>query len=295
MDKADWGDLKFLLEVARCGSALSAARALRVSHVTVLRRIQSLEKKIGAPLFDRLKTGYVPTPTGCMLVEVGIAFDRGLEKVQEHIDINRNEFTGNIRFAVNDSLSCSVMPEILEGFGDLFPNISVNMRCINGRFDAARNEADVVLLATLDPPTSMVGKRLATVGWGVYGAEKSWTATDPEDWRIADSVLPDGLLANLPAVEWFRSRTRADHIAAADSFVVLRQLAERGMGVTVLPTYLSHGSGLMLLEPLPKEFAMELWLLRPVNVRQVGRIRAFVEHVSHAFEAPRAVKYSAQA
>ena len=49
----DWNDIRYFLAVARQGSTLSAARALRVSQTTVARRITALEEALGVTLFDK--------------------------------------------------------------------------------------------------------------------------------------------------------------------------------------------------------------------------------------------------
>lgn len=61
MDSLDWNDLRYVVAVARQGSAAAAARVLGVSHATVLRRIQAIEQGIGSALFERLPVGYVVT------------------------------------------------------------------------------------------------------------------------------------------------------------------------------------------------------------------------------------------
>ena len=52
--RLDWDDLRFFLEVARTQKASSAARRLGVDYTTVSRRISSLEKALGALLFDQV-------------------------------------------------------------------------------------------------------------------------------------------------------------------------------------------------------------------------------------------------
>jgi len=60
----DWSDLRFVLAVARAGSALRAAQTLAVNQTTVMRRIDQLEAAIGATLFERKQSGYHLTPLG---------------------------------------------------------------------------------------------------------------------------------------------------------------------------------------------------------------------------------------
>jgi DNA-binding transcriptional LysR family regulator len=59
-----WDDLRIFLSLARGGTLSTAAKSLGVSHPTVARRVQALEKQIGARLFDRLPDRFVPTAAG---------------------------------------------------------------------------------------------------------------------------------------------------------------------------------------------------------------------------------------
>jgi DNA-binding transcriptional LysR family regulator len=58
---SDWDDLRYVLAVARNGTVSEKTPA---HHAAVIRRIDRLEKKFPAKLFDRRKTGYVLTSTG---------------------------------------------------------------------------------------------------------------------------------------------------------------------------------------------------------------------------------------
>ncbi len=60
----EWDDLKHFLAVARSGSLVKAARALKTSAATVGRRIAELERRLGARLFERKQTGYLLTESG---------------------------------------------------------------------------------------------------------------------------------------------------------------------------------------------------------------------------------------
>ena len=57
----EWDDLKYVLAVSRTGSFLGAAHLLKVTHTTVGRRIKTLERDLGQPLFKRTRDGAEPT------------------------------------------------------------------------------------------------------------------------------------------------------------------------------------------------------------------------------------------
>ena len=60
----EWDEVRYFLAVARSRSLIAAAGRLRVSAATVARRIDALEKRMGARLFERRQTGYFLTDSG---------------------------------------------------------------------------------------------------------------------------------------------------------------------------------------------------------------------------------------
>lgn len=56
--------MRYVLAVTKEGSAVAAARALKVNHSTVVRRVCSFEDRLEVRLFDHLATGYRLTPSG---------------------------------------------------------------------------------------------------------------------------------------------------------------------------------------------------------------------------------------
>ena len=286
MDKVDWNDLRYLVVVTNHGSAVAAARVLGVSHATVLRRIHTLERSIGTRLFDRLRTGYVLSESGKRFLEVGESFERALRGAHREVEGQVADLAGIIRFTTTDSMAYSLMPEILVSFRKCYPAITVEMHVTNARLDLEMREADVSLRPTLAPPQDWVGRSVGKLGMGLYASPRYLrrlvkNGAVAHEWLMLDGFLKGGGLA-----KWLRERVGNDNIAAsADSFVILRQLAEKGLGVTVLPSVLADGSGLELLELLPDESVAELWLLTHPNLRHMGRIRAFMEHVTWKLRA----------
>jgi DNA-binding transcriptional LysR family regulator len=60
----DWDDVRHFLALARTGSVRAAGAALGVSHSTVARRVEGLEQRLGARLFDRHRDGYMLSDAG---------------------------------------------------------------------------------------------------------------------------------------------------------------------------------------------------------------------------------------
>ena len=65
----DWDDVRYFLALSREGSVRAAGSILGVSHSTVARRVEALEEKLNARLFDRTPEGYALTSAGRQMVE----------------------------------------------------------------------------------------------------------------------------------------------------------------------------------------------------------------------------------
>lgn len=287
MKDLDWNDLRYLLAMEHGGSAAGAARALGVSHATVLRRLHVLEQEVGTALFDRLQSGYIPTDAGQRFIEIGEAFERSLTSARREVEGQVTGLAGPVRFTTTDSLADSILPGILHTFHERFPAITVEMRVTNARLDLDRREADVALRPTHEPPPTWVGKPLARMDWGLYATQSYLQARGHEP--VAQAwLLPDGHVAQGPISPWLRERIGNSTIAAtADSFVALRRLAENGTGVAALPCFMAHGTGLKLLEFPPRALSPSLWLLTHPHLRGSGRIRAFMEHMAQEIKVLR--------
>ena len=82
----DWDDLRYFHAVAKSGSLSAAADALGVNHSTVFRRINAFEKRLGARLFERHRSGYLLTPAGEDLeAEVG-QIEEQIETLQRRVE-----------------------------------------------------------------------------------------------------------------------------------------------------------------------------------------------------------------
>ena len=57
----NWDEVRTAYQVARLGTVSGAAEVLGVHHATVIRHIDSLEKRLGTKLFQRHPRGYTPT------------------------------------------------------------------------------------------------------------------------------------------------------------------------------------------------------------------------------------------
>ena len=277
-----WDDLRYVLAVGRSGSLSGAARALRVNHSTVFRRIGQLEERLGVRLFDRLPDGYAPTPAGEALIGLGGRIDEDVVALERRLAGEDLRPSGVVRVTTTDTL-VQFMATTCARFRVLQPLIQIELIVGQERLDLSRRDADVAIRPTSQPPETLVGRRLSGIAAAVYGS-RAYLSTRPESTPFGehDWLGYDDSLSHLTADHWLRERVRPERIVMrSNNFLALREAALAGMGLVLLPCYLADDQpGLRQLgEPLP-ELLTDLWLLVHDDLRRAARIRAFMDHVA---------------
>ncbi len=63
-----WDDLRVVLAVARGGNLAAGAKALGVDATTVSRKLRSVERALGAPMFERAEGHLAPSRAGRLVL-----------------------------------------------------------------------------------------------------------------------------------------------------------------------------------------------------------------------------------
>ena len=122
----DWDDLRYFLALVRHRSLSATARALKVNHVTVARRIAHLEAALGVSLFDRRADGYVLTAKGHDIETVARAMEDAALAVGSRVEAG-DEVGGLIRLAATRSLADDFLIDRLAGFHRSHPGIDLEI------------------------------------------------------------------------------------------------------------------------------------------------------------------------
>ncbi len=279
----DWNDLRYVLAVGMAGTLAGAARALGVNHTTVLRRIAALEAKSGVRLFERLPGGYVPTEAGEALLETARRIDTAVVDLERRMAGQDLRLSGGLRVTTTDTLMASLLPPILAAFRAAHPGIIVEVAVTNTVLNLTRRDADVAIRPADDPLPALVGRRVASIAFAVYGSPDYLKQKD-RAW-----LAPDDSLADTLAARWMREALPEVTVAArASSLLALRELAAAGLGLAVLPRYLGDPTpGLVRLNTPRITSTSGLWVLTHEDLRRTARVRAFTEFVAQAFTRQR--------
>ncbi|MEQ1570955.1 MAG: LysR family transcriptional regulator, partial [Myxococcota bacterium] len=235
IDLSDWDALRVMLAVARAGSFAGAARALDVEHSTVLRRVRSAERQVGAALFARVPTGCVPTPAGEALLEVATAMDHELNAAIRRVQGAETAPEGPVRLAASELLAHFVLPRLGPALVRELPGLVVDTSVSSTLVDLDRREADLAIRAQEAPPDHLVGRRIGRITYGAYVA-RATTEAGPVDLGALPWIGFSDAIAHYPNARWMhRTWPNARVVARCDSTLAIQELVAAGVGAGVLP------------------------------------------------------------
>src|SRR5260221_9008935 len=100
----DWNDLQYFLAVARHGSTIGAAKALRLSQSTVHRHLAELERRIERRVVIRHATGYRLTELGKALQPLAEQVEDAVARLERHLTAADEAPTGSVRVTCSESI-----------------------------------------------------------------------------------------------------------------------------------------------------------------------------------------------
>jgi len=282
----DWEDVRYFVALARYGTLSATARALRVNHATVARRVASLETLLGRLLFDRRADGYVLTAEGKAVLDEARSMDEAALSVLRRLDAG-TALSGLVRLSIGRVLAERFLIDRLHTFHERYPAIDLEVIGGSRIVSLARREADIALRFGSPNDSELVARRVARITLGFYaspayrdrlkaGDMPAFIGYDEESNFIAEAAW----LARRFGDRRFSFRTNSQTTQAA--------AARAGYGVALLPQYVAAGDkGLVpisLRERLPES---DVWLLIRRNLTKVPRVRAVADYLIDVFRRER--------
>lgn len=288
-DGIDWENLRTFLALATAGSLSAAARALRVNHATVARRLARLESDLGRALIDRRGGGYAPTVFGQSVLDAARPMEAAALAVLNRADCDPG-LEGCVRLTTTRVLADCFLVRRLGELGRNHPGLTLEILTGSRRFSLARREADLALRFGRPEDSALIGRRLAILGSALYAAPAV------RDRVIAgeDAALIgfDDEGADLPEAEWLRRAFPGRRPAfRSNSQTAQAEAAAAGLGLVLLPDFVAAVTpGLVPVALGPKPLERDLWLLLRRDLTKVPRVRAVADYLAGLFrEADRPV------
>lgn len=288
-ESLNWDDLRIALAVADAGSLAGAARTLRVQHSTVLRRLDALERRLGARLFERHRHGYAPTDAGELLTEQARRMRPAIDDVQRRILGRDTHLSGTVRVNTAYIVMQHLLPEPLAAFARAHPGIEVEVAESSVVADLSRREAEIALRLSRQVPEHLVGRQLGTVRFAVYalrGAKGLPQKRQPIE-RLAESAPWIGFERDRRTRffdRWMTETVPAERVRLrVDLLQSVLAMLHTGLGVGLLPLFAAAREPALVAVSDPID-AIEtpLWLLTHPDLRRTARVRVFMQEAGDA-------------
>lgn len=295
----DLGALTVFDHVVRHGTFTAAARALSLSPSSVSRQIAALEEQIGVRLFER-------TTRTMSLTEAGRRFAAGtkpaleeLERAAQRARDAQDVVAGAIRVATSAAFAQEHFVPWLAELRTTYPELRIELLLDSKMSDLIEQRVDVAVRLGAMRSSTLIATKLCEMR-RVVVASPDYLATAGRPKRPTE--LQEHACLAFPfdgfGSTWlFRdSRGRRTQVAVDSAMVVpdgamLRELAVRGMGVSLLPRWLvAHqlrdGT---LVDVFPKYdatgtvFDTAVWLVFPSRDYLPVKVRAFLDFMKAQF------------
>ncbi len=276
----DWDNLRYFLELARSGTLAAAARRTGVEHTTVARRIQALEKQMGATLFAREAGGHRLTEAGRQLLPAVEAMETAVLGVNHAAPDPRGGPTGVVRVGATEGFGTLVLAPHLARLTQQHPGLAIDLLALPRMLHLSRREADIVI--SLERPTrgSVIVTRLADYALHLYG-QREYLARRPlirtrDDLRHHAFVSYVDDLLFTKELQFLDALHPPERFAFRSTSITAQYEAVRaGAGLAVLPAFIADKDP-VLSRVLGEEatFTRTFWMSMPAEAKHQARFQA---------------------
>lgn len=274
-------DLETLLAMVRGMTLAEAARRLGADASTVFRSVQRIEANLGQRLFERTRSGYLPTEAMLELARHAERIEAELEAARASAQRPHDGVSGLVRLTTTDAVLRGLVLPGLKALTAQHPLLQLDMRTGNELASLSRRDADLALRATRKPPDHLIGRKLGTVRFVLCGAKGTGKAKKPAvPLDALDWIAPDESLPEHPSVLWRRKHfPKLAPRHHADGIVAVTEAIKAGLGVGVVPVFILQAEpALVALTKMLDGCESDLWLLAHPESRHLRRIAAVYEH-----------------
>jgi len=291
----DWNDLQFCLAVARDGTVSAAAKKLGVDHATIIRRIDRLERDLGAKLFARRKTGYELTDAGRRAASMAELIESQIRGGHAEISGGAARLAGTVRVGAPDGFGSFFLAPRLAPLADRHPELQLELVATARLFSLSKREADIAISLALPREGRIFGRKLVDYHLYLYASRdylaRHGAIATRDDLKTARLIgyIPELLftpeLDYLPKIlPGMPAQFRSANLIAQLNAVLA------GLGVAVLPRFMAQAHE-SLVPILPDDIAVtrSFYLLMHADGRDFPQVRAVADHIYAAVEAEKAL------
>ena len=193
----DGTSLRLVVAIQRAGSLSGAGRSLSVSHATMFRRLESLERTLQVRLLEWSAIGYTPTPAGEELSVSAARIEEEVFRVERLVVGQDIRPFGTVRVTTTDTLLVGLLTPICADFHRQYPRIELEVAVSPLLFNLSKREADIALRPTPRPQDALAGRKVGEIAQAAYVSLEHPAATrDDAPLKDFESIGSDATLSD---------------------------------------------------------------------------------------------------
>lgn len=287
----DWQAIQTAYQVAQSGTLSAAADALGIHHSTVLRRINSLEKAFGTPLFYRHPRGYVPTEAGQLLTQAAEQSHEQFDRLLGQLQGQDVQLSGTLMITTVNTMADLLMP-MLADFQQLYPKIRLEYAADSRIYKLEHGEAHVSIRPGTKPnDPDYVVQPLGHLATTLYGNSRYLAQHGLIE--SLDDVLGHHFISTsapysmVPFMHWLNNDVAPEQIVLrCNDFNSFLPAVRAGLGAAPLHCWQAEQeSGLYPLLPPPPPWQIPLWLSTHRDLHRTPKVQAMSQFLKQRFNS----------
>lgn len=278
--------LRIFVAVAETGSVSKAARRLNYVQPNVSARITSLEREVGARLFDRGSRGMQLTPAGKSLLRYARPV-LSLVNQARRVVSDTDHPAGTLRIGSTDTFASTTLAPLISGFMERYPEIRVQIETATSRRLSSRlldHDIDAAIVEETKEDEYLFFHRLREESLVLVG--RNGDLSDEDQLNAQLIGFPEHCPYKRALFEWLEQHGYPTE-CSLEIFGVEAAVASvaAGLGITVLPESVArnYADRIRILERSQFDGTIGLYSACLRNARTLPTVQAFMQYAAGFF------------
>lgn len=284
-----WDQIRAFLALHRAGTFDGAAQLLKVNDSTLRRQIHALEAQLGSSLFTRQRGVYRLIATMNPLLDAALRMEACARTFLEGLE---DPGIGGIRLTTLDFVAAWLAPD-LALFRELHPLIKLEVGTEQHFVDLERDMVDIAIRMARPTRGDSRLRKLGELEYGIF-ASPDYIARhgggDPAALHDLLTLKTHFIHQDHDFIEgesqWMLERLPKGRIVSStDSYFVLRELCEAGMGLALIPRILGDASTSLKRLECQMPAMCDVWSVVHADTGSTPRVRLFLGFIRDVFRS----------
>ena len=291
----DLNDMLLFAQVAESLGFSAAARKLGMPRSTVSRRIAELEDALGVRLVQRTTRRLSLTDVGAAYAERCLAVRAEVEEANLAVTSAAETPRGRLRITSAIEIGRRYLPAVVADYAARFPDVEVELELSDFPRDLIAEGWDLAIRVGTLEDSSLIARRLGPTEQFLCAApsylERRPPPSRPDELAGHDTIV---MTAGIGGFEWtFTGPEGTTSVATrprivANDFDAVRALAEAGLGLARLPSWvarepLERGELVRCMEDYTAS-ALDVSAIYPTRRHLSAKLRFFLDLLSEHFD-----------